>query len=251
MAKSLAGQDTALVRLIPSLAGVADPLEQLGVTFAGAAEAAANLDPYQRMTVAMGEIQETIGAVLLPILNDLADWMVDIVPKIQAFFDELGNPNTEIGAAFAELQQVFNYTAEQFVVMIEAINGGEVTWADTIRSITYLTMAIGTLLFMFGRMAETYYALQRLDFAKAFDLQLNYIGDLQEYVNGQMAALEVPPQGMLPNGVPAAGPLTSSILPAQSTQNITINLNNGNVTAQDVANAINRQNRATGTNIIR
>jgi hypothetical protein len=256
MAKSLAGQDTALVRLIPSLAGVADPLEQLGVTFAGAAEAAANLDPYQRMSVAMGEIQETIGAVLMPMLNELADWMVDIVPKIQAFFDELANPNTEIGAAFSELDRVFQYTAEQFGNMITAINGGEITWADTIRSITYLTIAIGTLLFMIGRMAETYYALTRLDFGKALELQVSYIGDLERYVNGQMLALRVPEtQSMRAieggSGMSFQGPGTSSIMPVQTNQNVTINVNNGNVTAQEIANTINRQNRASGTNLIR
>ncbi len=41
MAKSLAGQDTALLKLVPSLRGVDDPLSKLEETFAGAAEAAA------------------------------------------------------------------------------------------------------------------------------------------------------------------------------------------------------------------
>jgi hypothetical protein len=37
----------------------------------------------------------------------------------------------------------------------------------------------------------------------------------------------------------------------RSTGPVTINVNNGNVTAQDIADKINRQNRASGTNLIR
>jgi hypothetical protein len=37
----------------------------------------------------------------------------------------------------------------------------------------------------------------------------------------------------------------------RSTGPVTINVNNGNVTAQDIANKINRANRSTGTNLIR
>ena len=57
MAKSLAGSDTALLRLIPSLKGAKDPMAELEKTFKGAAAEAANTDPYQRMQVLFGEMQ--------------------------------------------------------------------------------------------------------------------------------------------------------------------------------------------------
>jgi hypothetical protein len=75
MAKSLAGSDTALLKLIPSLKGSKTPIEDLAAAFAGASEKAANLDPYQRMQVIFGEIQEKIGTALLPVLDDFAKWM--------------------------------------------------------------------------------------------------------------------------------------------------------------------------------
>lgn len=86
MAKSLAGQDTALLKLIPSLRGAQDPLSELEKTFRGAAEAAANTDPFQRMNVIFGEIKESIGVALLPVLNNLADWFIKVLPDIQNFF---------------------------------------------------------------------------------------------------------------------------------------------------------------------
>ncbi len=49
MARSLAGSDTALNRLVPSVKGAADPIAELERLFRGAAEAAADTDPYARM----------------------------------------------------------------------------------------------------------------------------------------------------------------------------------------------------------
>ena len=75
MAKSLAGNDAALAKLIPSLKGSKDPITEMGNAFKGASTEAANLDPYQRMQIIFGEIQEKLGTALLPILDDFAAWM--------------------------------------------------------------------------------------------------------------------------------------------------------------------------------
>jgi len=72
MAKSLAGNDTALNKLIPSLRGSKTPIEDMAAAFKGASTEAANLDPYQRMQIIFGEIQEKLGTALLPILDDFA-----------------------------------------------------------------------------------------------------------------------------------------------------------------------------------
>jgi len=75
MARSLAGSDAALAKLIPSLKGSKDPIEQMGRAFAGASEEAANLDPYKKLETVMGDVQDRIGAGLLPSLDRLSDWM--------------------------------------------------------------------------------------------------------------------------------------------------------------------------------
>ena len=75
MAKSLAGNDAALAKLIPSLKDSKDPITEMGNAFKGASTEAANLDPYQRMQIIFGEIQEKLGTALLPILDDFAAWM--------------------------------------------------------------------------------------------------------------------------------------------------------------------------------
>ncbi len=103
MAKSLAGSDTALVRLIPSIKGAKDPMAELEKTFAGAAAEAANTDPYQRMQVIFGEMQEQIGMALMPVLNEFSAWLAtpEGQEKLQGLIDLvvalIGNFTTLLG----------------------------------------------------------------------------------------------------------------------------------------------------------
>jgi hypothetical protein len=74
LSRAYGGNTTALSRLgIKAQEGV-NIFDQLQTQFGGAAEAAAQNDPYQRLTVIFGEIQEKIGIALLPELNKLADF---------------------------------------------------------------------------------------------------------------------------------------------------------------------------------
>lgn len=89
MAKSLAGSDTALLKLIPSLKGSKTPMDDLAKAFGGAAEKAANVDPYQRMKIVFDELQEQIGMALLPSLEKFSAWVSspEGQAKLQGFID--------------------------------------------------------------------------------------------------------------------------------------------------------------------
>jgi hypothetical protein len=237
MAKSLAGQDTALLKLIPSLRGATDPMAELEKTFAGAATAAANLDPYQRMNVAFGEIQESVGIALMPVLNDFADYLVDSVPKIQAFFDELNNPTTELGDAWADLGATFKIAADEFNRMLAVFGLSEISFKDVLQFVTMLTAGFGQLFFMVGRVAGIIGALISLDIKKAFDLAASFGADYNAFVAAQNMAINPAQQ--------------TNIRQADRTSNVVINNYNSNLTAQQIADQINRANRASGTNLIR
>jgi hypothetical protein len=237
MAKSLAGSDTALVKLIPSLRGATDPMAELEKTFAGAATAAANLDPYQRMNVAFGEIQESVGIALMPVLNDFADYLVDSVPKIQAFFDELNDPTTELGDAWADLGATFKIAADEFNKMLAIFGLSEISFKDVLQFVTMLTAGFGQLFFMVGRVAGIIGALINLDIKKAFDLAASFGADYNAFVAAQNMAINPAQQ--------------TNIRQADRTSNVVINNYNSNLTAQQIADQINRANRASGTNLIR
>jgi len=96
MARSLAGSDVALNKLIPSLKGSKNPIEEMGKAFAGASAEAAKLDPYKMLDTIMGDVQDRIGAGLLPALDKLSRWM--------SSDDGVGT----INAATAEMQIFLN-----------------------------------------------------------------------------------------------------------------------------------------------
>jgi hypothetical protein len=75
MAKALEGSTGALERLLPAVKGVDDPIAFLAQQFDGAAEAASNTDPYARMQILFGELQEQIGMALLPYLQQFSQWL--------------------------------------------------------------------------------------------------------------------------------------------------------------------------------
>ena len=69
------GTTGALEKLVPAIKGANDPLGKLQELFDGNAKLAADTDPYKRMEIVFGEIQEEIGARLLPVLDDFSTWL--------------------------------------------------------------------------------------------------------------------------------------------------------------------------------
>jgi len=126
MAKSLAGSDTALTRLIPSLKGAKDPMAELERLFKGAAAEAANTDPYQRMQVIFGEMQEQIGTALLPLLEEFSQWLS--TPEGQAKLQEIVDGLKAIITQGAKLVQWVIDNKDWLVPMVAAIGGITAAW---------------------------------------------------------------------------------------------------------------------------
>jgi len=99
LAKAYAGQTTALNRLVPGIASATDKFGFLQDKFAGAAAEAANLDPYQRLNLIFGNLQEAIGVYLLPYLQDFAKWLASPPgqEKLQAIAVTFGTIVTAVG----------------------------------------------------------------------------------------------------------------------------------------------------------
>ena len=83
LSKSINGNQNALNRLLPEMKNVTDKMGYLQKQTKGAAEAAANVDPYQRLNATMTTLQEHVGTALLPSLNKFADWFAANLPLIQ------------------------------------------------------------------------------------------------------------------------------------------------------------------------
>lgn len=108
MARSVNGSDTALVKLLPSVKDSKTPIEDLAKAFAGAAEAAAEQDPYQRFGIIMGELEERIGAQLLPVLDDFSAWLTSAEGQaaIQTMTDYIGRMGDEFQNMYGDVKEV-------------------------------------------------------------------------------------------------------------------------------------------------
>jgi hypothetical protein len=200
---------------------------------------AATVTASERMSIAFGEVQESIGTVLMPAMEGISEWLVDTVPDIQNFFSELMDPTTEVGKAWQNLGAVFANTTEQFSKMLAVFGVSGIEFKDVLNFVTQLTAGFGQLFFMVGRVADIIGSLITFNFQRAFDLAMSFGDDFGSLVSSQNAAI----MGNM------SGPITP--VQADRVQNVTINVNNGNITAQEIADKINRGNRSTGTNLIR
>jgi len=102
LSRAYQGNTTALSRLgIKAQEGV-DVFAMLEEQFAGAAESAARNDPFQRLTVIFGELQEQIGQIFLPYLNEIADYFASA--DFQIAFTKMG---VGVGEAVRQIDNLF------------------------------------------------------------------------------------------------------------------------------------------------
>jgi uncharacterized protein YcfJ len=75
LSKAYTGNTMSLKKLIPGIDVTGDYMARLNKTFEGAAETAANNDPYKKIGIIFGELQETIGMTLLPAIQEFSDYL--------------------------------------------------------------------------------------------------------------------------------------------------------------------------------
>lgn len=201
--------------------------------------AAATATSSERMTIAFGMIQESIGNVLMPAFDSLARWFVDVMPDIQRFLSGL----------------------------VGALSDVRVN-----KSIESMQKALGNLGFTIG----TLFGSTETDEAKGFMNFWIVLTGIVETLANLISGLLAPISSAFGNTKPmenyldtlldglmgliggALGIQSLPAVPSSTTSGTRPNTNIVNniqvktdATAQEIANAINRANRATGTNLIR
>jgi hypothetical protein len=236
MAKSLAGQDTALLKLIPSLRGVEDPLSELEKTFAGAAEAAADTDPYQRMNIIFGEMQEQVGMALLPLLNEFSDWLA--TPEGQAKLQEIVDGLVAIIEQGIELVRWVDDNKDWLVPMVVAIGAVTTAWNTATAAVnTFKTAAgIATAVGVAGAASVTVLGTAGAGAAAGGFMQGQALAEQSRIYSGGTRFEE------------GRGLFGDAFKAPTVTNNISVRTD---ATAKEIADAINRANRASGTNLIR
>ena len=89
MGRALNGSTTALNRLVPALKNSKNPMADLAEAFKGANAEAAKQKSWERLQLILDRLTDDIGHLLLPVLEDFANWFTETYPKIQEFFNNL------------------------------------------------------------------------------------------------------------------------------------------------------------------
>jgi hypothetical protein len=228
------GTTGALERLAPAIKGASDPLAELERLFAGSAEKAANLDPYQRLNVALGEISESLGTLVVPLVEAFARAMVEILPKVQNFFSVLNQAlnSPQVQKAFTSLNKSFGDLGVSLAKLFGITTGPEATGF-----VGFFVVVSGIL----EGIVKTV-DLMVQGFKNAFPIFRTF-SDLVNTISQGLVAISGYKAPTLPS---QSFPTQSPNAIAKANQNVTITINKGNVTAAEIAKAINKANKSTG-----
>jgi hypothetical protein len=230
MAKSLAGNDAALAKLIPSLKGSKTPIDDMAAAFKGASTEAANLDPYQRMQVIFGEIQEKLGSALLPILDKFATWMA--TPKGQETLQAVADAATNI---LTELTNTANWAIKNKDWLIP-LAGAASIFVGTAKAISGITTAITA-----AKVAQELFNASA--YRNPYIIALGAVAGVAAYMTAvNSPEVNAETTQILRNKDPMIPQLDKygNVASPAPKSNVTVNINTPKVNAQDVVNVINK-----------
>lgn len=126
LSKAFVGNKTSLVRLFPALKESKNLFADLEKTVGGAAIQQA--DPFAKFNVAMDNLKEKLGAVILPYLVDFIDTMMKpggAIDQVSKFLDDVSNPKTEAGKMFLQVKDAVAQTIDAVKVFFGYFGDGD------------------------------------------------------------------------------------------------------------------------------
>lgn len=165
LSKAYQGNTTALSRLGIKAEDGVDIFETLKTQFSGAAEAAAQNDPFQRLSVIFGEVNEQIGQILIPYLNNLADYF----------------SKADFTTAVSNLSVALGEAANQVNYLFETITGQDaLTWF--IDLLGAVSVGVAEIAFAIGDAGDTIAKFFSGDFAGAGDNLSTFLTRYNKFV---------------------------------------------------------------------
>ena len=121
MSKAFNGNTTSLIRMFPELKKSKDLFGDLAKTVEGTAVQQAT--PFDKFNVAMDNLKEKLGAVVLPLITDFIDQMMKpggAIDQVGQFLEDLTNPKTDAGKMFTDIKNAvkdaFGYVRDFFAL---------------------------------------------------------------------------------------------------------------------------------------
>ena len=112
LGKAVNGSTTSLIRLIPSLKGSKNLFADLKLAVEGSAQAVVDTDPYMRFDAILADIQERIGAALLPRLAEFSDFLGS--PEGKKAVDDFTNSMVSFAGALSDVAKNLAIVGDMF-----------------------------------------------------------------------------------------------------------------------------------------
>lgn len=198
----------------------------LAKAFQGSADAAANTDPYQRMQIIFGEMQEQIGMALLPLLQEFSTWLA--TPEGQEKLGQIVDLIKLVISNFTDMAKWVLDNKDWLVPMVTAIGGVTAAWNAATKAVTIYNGIAGVI----GAIGAG--AAGLLGLGAAGGAAGGYLTEQAKSTERQAYA------DVLGIGAKSA---------AQKTGNVTINIK-GTQSAQQIAQTLNKQLKASGSSTV-
>jgi len=247
------GNTQSLYKLAPELKKTKGGIDDYAKSVKGAAEAGA--DPFAKFNVAVENLSETFGALLLPYVEQFVTFLTDsAIPAIQDFISDASNPNTDTGKVFIVIKESLvgtNGKGGVYGAILEVIDAfgqffsGLSSNGSALDGLVKAIQILGLSLEFVVRQAQNLAFLfsNPLAIIDINKQSIDYATKLADIFNRPSLF------GTSYNGVAAAGQTSLSARMAENTtgqRNYTINLNKTNMTPNEIVAAIKRYERETG-----
>jgi len=169
------GNYTSLYKLAPQLKKTKGGIEDYAKTVKDAAKTSA--DPFSKMKVALGEVQEKVGNLVLPAITKLVDYITTtVIPGVQTFLDQVNDPSTEAGQLFIRVKELVKKIFD-YIVKIGTSDGFEKTLGTAITLATRLLDLITAISDILSQgSSDTYVPKNRASALSANKRALGFVG---------------------------------------------------------------------------
>jgi uncharacterized protein YjgD (DUF1641 family) len=203
--------------------------------------AAATATATEKMRLAFGAVQESVGQLLLPVLEKFSAWFIKVLPDIQKFMAllmaALNSP--QVQQAFTSLGKSLGNLGNSLAKLFGITAGPEAN--GFVSFFTVLAQILDGIVQTIDLMVNS--------FKNAFPV-FNTFSNLVNGIAGALVSISgyTPPPALTSPTIP--GSPTSSRTTPGGAKNVTININKGNVTAKEIANAVNKGAKVGGAPIL-
>jgi hypothetical protein len=246
------GNTTSLYKLAPELKKTKGSIDDYAKSVKGAAEAGA--DPFAKFNVAVENLTEQFGSLLLPYVEDFVIFLTEkVVPAVSDFFEDVNNPKSDTGKVFTVIKEAIVGTdgksgvygalgevVSQVGYFFSLLSSNGSALDGFVKGIQILGISLEYAVRQFQNLIKL--ATNPLAFIDITAQGLDFVNRINEVLNRQSI---FEPTGGVAGG--QSGLSTRITEATTGARNYTINLNKTNMTPNEIIAAIKQYERSTGT----